>query len=394
MKPSRWKRVAAGVLLPLMLAMFLTGCWDNKELNELFIMTGMAMDVADSPGQVSVTVQSANIKQGESGSAGSGPADGDSTIVLNTVGDSLLNCLSKINRDSNNKLLFQHNQIRLFGIELAQQGIKKHLDMIMRDQKARLEVPLVVVDGRAEAALTAELSQSPISGIYLGEMFEDLSEVSVKYRVRLIDFVQQLLDDAAAPVLPIIKITGGTGEQEIKLDGMAVFHDDKMIGRLSNEEALGYIWSFGGVKSSNIEVRDGASRAGLYVAKLDCKREVTLRPDGGVRVSLTIDSVVQPAEVYGFKDMTPPELLQHLEYLAQEEIKNRIAECYMIARSMSADIFGFCTIVYKQYPKEWSQMKDRWDEVFADIDLNVEATVNIPATGQIVQSLEMEENMK
>lgn len=394
MKRALWKRAAAGVLLLPMLAMFLTGCWDNKELDELFIMTGVAMDVADDPDQISVTVQVANIQRGESGSAESGPSDGDSTIVLNAEGDSLLNCISQMNRDSNHKLIFQHNQIRLFGIELAQQGIKKHLDMIMRDQKARLEVPLAVVDGRAEAALTAELSQSPISGIFLGELFEDLSDMSVKYRVRLIDFVQQLLDGAAAPVLPIIKVTGGSDKPEIKLDGMAVFHDDKMIGRLSNEETLGYIWSFGGVERSNIEVWDGTSRAGLYVAKLDCKREVTLRPDGGVRVTITVNSVVGAAEVYGFADMTPPELLQHLEYLAQEEIKNRITECYMVARSMNADIFGFGTMVYKQYPKQWNEMKERWNEVFADIELNVEATVNIPGTGQIVQSLEMEENMK
>jgi spore germination protein KC len=359
-------------------------------------MTGVAMDVSDNPGQISVTAQIADIQQGESSSGETSKGSSDSVIVIKRTGDSLMTCLTEMNRDSDHKMLFQHNQIRLFGIELAEQGIAKHLDMIMRDQKSRFEVPLAIVDGRGEEALTAQLSQAPISGLFLGGMFEEQAEMSVEYRVRLIDFVQRLLDDAMAPVIPIIKVTAKdeNDKQEVQLDGMAVFHDDKMIGRLTNDETKGYIWSFGNVKKCNVEVTDGPNRAVLHITKLDCKRKATLRPDGGVRVSLTIDSVVQTGEIYGFKEMKPPELLKHLEKLAEEEIKNTIIGCFETAQSLNADIFGFCTIIYKQYPKQWSEMKDQWGEVFADIDLDVQVNVRIPGTGQIVQSLEMEENME
>lgn len=395
--PARWKRIATVVLLLSTLTIALTGCWDNNELDKLFILTGVAIDVSDNLDQISVTAQVANIKRGESGSGEdgsgqSGSSGDDSAIVMKTTGNSLMDCLMEMNRDSNRNLLFQHNQIRLYGIELAQQGITKHLDMIMRDQKARLEVPLAIVDGRGEDALTAKLSQAPISGIYLGDMFEELSEMSVKYRVRLIDFIHNLLDAAAAPVVPIIKVMKGEGgKQEIKLDGMAVFHGGKMIGRLSNEETLGYILSFGDVRKSTIDVSDGPDKAVLHIAKLDCKREVTLREDGGVQVSLTINSTAETGEIYGFKEIVPQELLKHLENLAQEEIKKEITNCFMTAQNLNADIFGFCNMVYKKYPKQWEEMKDRWDEVFSDIDLNIQVKVRIYGTGQIVQSLEMEE---
>lgn len=286
--PSRLKRMVVASLLFSMLTMVLTGCWDSKKIEEQFILTSVAIDALDNPGQVSVTAQVANVKRGEFGSG-----HGDEAIVMKTAGDSLMTCLAEMDRDSNHKLLFHHNQIRFFGIELAQQGIKKHLDMIMRNQKARLEVPLAVVDGRAEEALTAKLSQAPISGVFLGGMFEDLSEMSMKYRVRLIDFIRRLLDAAAAPVIPIIRVTGkdDNDKQEVKLAGMAVFHDDRMIGHLTNDETMGYIWSFGSVKKSNVEVSDGPNRAVLHIAKLDCKRKVTLRQDGSMWVSLTINLV-------------------------------------------------------------------------------------------------------
>jgi len=407
--PIRWKRITAAVLILSTLAT-LTGCWDNREIDKLFILTGTALDVAaDDPNKISVTLQVANIKQGEAGSGeantgGSTTAGGNTkggnaagaspVILLNAVSDSLLGGVTEMNRSSNHKLLFQHNQIRIFGIELAERGVKKHLDLLLRDQQPRLEVPLAVVDGRAEEALTAKLSQEPITGIFMGGMFEDLSEMSEEYRVRLIDFVQRLLDGTAAPVMPIIKVTDGIESQEIKLEGMAVFKDDRMIGRLSNDETLGYIFSFGEVQRVNMAVTDGSDRAVLHVTSLDCQREITLRPDGGVKVDLSVNSVLGVREMYGFKGMKAPELLKRLETLAQEEIKRKITDCFRVAQGMKADVFEFCTEVYKKYPQQWGEMESRWDEIFTDIDFNVQAKVSIPGTGQIVESLEMEESNK
>jgi spore germination protein KC len=385
-------RVAA---VALGLSMLLTGCWDSREIDALFILTGIAVDAADNPDQVAVTLQIADIKQGESGSGGGGNTGGsDATILLSAVSDTISGCINEINRDSDHKLLFQHNQIRLFGIDLAEKGIEEHLDLFLRDQQARLEVPLVVVDGRAEEALSASLAQEPVSGIFLGGMFEDLSEVSSEYRVRLIDFIHMLLDEGTAPVLPIIKVTGKGNKQEIKLTGMAVFKGERMIGRLSNDETLGYIWSFGDVKECNFEVTDASSKAVLHIAHLDCEREVTLRQDGGVSVALTVNAVVGIGELSGFRGMKPPELLKHLEKMAEEEIKKKITTCFSAAQSLNADIFGYCTTVYQKYPQQWNSMKDQWDTIFPNIDLSVQAKVRIPGTGQIVQSLEMEEGMK
>ena len=175
---------------------------------------------------------------------------------------------------------------------------------------------------------------------------------------------------------------------------MAVFKGDRMIGRLSNDEALGYIWSFGDVKRCNFEVTDSSSMAVLHITRLDCERNVTLRQDGGVRVDLTINALAGIAELSGFQGTEPSELLKHLENLAEEEIKAKIANCLAVAQGLDADIFEFGTMVYQKYPRQWESMRERWDELFRNIDLSVQVKVSIRETGQIVQSLEMEEGMK
>ncbi len=385
-------RFAALILSILMVPALSAGCWDNNEIDQLFIVTGIALDtVPDDTEQVNITMQVSSIKQeGSSSSSGRQGSGQNSVLLLHAVNRTILGGLAQINQNSSHRLLLSHNQIRLYSVDVAQQGIIERMDVLLRDQDARLEVPLAVVDGRAEDMLTVEMPSDPTSGIFLGDMFQDLAHTSVKYRVRLIDFVSKLLEETTSPVLPLLKLVSVEDKQEIKMTGMAVFKGDKMVGRLSNEEALGYIWSLGDVKKNDFQVNEGTNAALLHITQLDSRREVILRQDGVVQVTLYVEAVLAVSELYGFSKFKPRELMPHLVDLAQKEIENKIINSFAAARKLNADIFGFGTSVYKKYPKEWKDIKGNWDALFSGIDLRVEAKVQLPGTGQIIQSLEME----
>lgn len=392
-------KLVAAVIAAVFTLTLLSGCWDSRELNKWFILTGTSLDIAEDPEKVYLTFQIANIKQGESGS---GEGDGDqggggdnSVITFSTVSESLRSGVEKLNADNDNKLLFQHNQIRLFGIELAERGIKKHLDLLLRDFQARLEVPMAVVDGRAEDILKTKLPHEPNSGIFLSGFFKDLFDRSDKCSVRLIDFVHMLLDGTVAPVMPIIKLsTTENDEKGITFDGMAVFKDDKMIGKLTKDETLGYLLSYGDVTNIDLNVREDQDRAVLNILKLQCKRQIILNSDGSVKAELKIDTTLNLSESHGFKQFMPTDLLKHLERLAQEKIKQAIMGTLTKAKELKSDVFGFCTMVHKYHPKEWEKMKDRWDDIFTDMILDIEVKAEISGTGQIAESLEMEEKYK
>lgn len=388
---ARWKRVVSAVLVISACAGLLTGCWDSKELDALFIASGVALDVADDPEQTDITLQAAQIKQSDSGS-GKNSASENAAVLLRTTDQTLAGALTNLNRDSDHELLLQHNRALLFGSELAERGVQKYIDFFLRDQQSRPELTLLVVDGRAEEALTAKLTQQPVSGIFLAGMMEDASAMSVHFRVRLIDFTSMLLDKTTAPVIPIIQVTGEGEEQEIKLTGMAVFKGDRMIGRLDNAYTINYMWMMGHVERCNMDAVDPwGNKAAYHITKLDCKRDVMLREDGGVDVTLTVKAMLSVSELQGFADFKIRELLPYLATLAQDTIEKGIIDCFHEAQAMDADIFGFGTSVYRKYPKEWKAMEDRWDEIFKGINLSVKADVHIPGTGQIVQPLECEE---
>ena len=66
------------VIFALALCLFMTGCWDNKELNTISIVTGMGIDT--SPEGYNLVVQVG--KPQASGQDKSGGKDEDAIIIL------------------------------------------------------------------------------------------------------------------------------------------------------------------------------------------------------------------------------------------------------------------------------------------------------------------------
>lgn len=388
MNKQRLKLVAAVMLLPVLM-MLLSGCWDNHELDTLFIVTGIALDKANDPEQLDISLQIGKTKSNVSNSDKSNPQQ-DPTIQLKTTAYTMMEGLMEFNRDSSRTLLLQHNQVLLLGSALAEQGIKDHIDLFLRDHEARMEVLVMIADGRADEVLSAKLDQEKFSGMFLAHEMQDLYAVSPYYRIRMLDFVSRLRDGTTSPVAPIVAVVETDNKQGIKFNGFAVFKDGKMIGRLNNDEVLGYIWAMGNVEQCGVVADCNLGRSVFQIINLDTERDVTLRPDGGVRVTLSVDATLNIDELRGFNGMTSKNLMPYLVDLAQSEIRREITGTFETAQTLNADIYWIGTSVHREYPKEWKELKNRWNELFPDIELDVQVKVHIPATGQIAKSLEME----
>ena len=385
---ARGVRIVAIAVLASMLTTFLSGCWDDHELDAMVIITGVALDESSKPDQMDITLQIGETKQGAAGS-GEANSQENSSMLMKVTSDTMLSGMMQLNRDSSHELLLHHNQVLLLGSSLAEQGVEKRMDLFLRDQQGRMEVPIVVVDGRAVDALSVQPEEDKISGIFLSRVLDEESAISPNYKVRVLDFASRLLDGTSSPVAPMVSVIKEGDQKGIKVSGMAVFKKDRMIGSLTNDEATGYVWSMGNVSNAVLEAGSGKGKATFRVASLGCKRAVTLKPDGGVSVSLSVEADLSIDELSGFDGMTPDELIPVLIRMAQDEIRKKITACFGAARRLDADIYGFGVAVYRKYPKEWRTMKGRWDKIFPKLDLDVQTKVKISGGGQIGPSLEM-----
>jgi spore germination protein KC len=49
------------------------------------------------------------------------------------------------------------------------------------------------------------------------------------------------------------------------------------------------------------------------------------------------------------------------------------------------DIFGFCDILHRNDPQTWYQLRQNWDEVFRNLEVDVTCKINIRNTSSVAQ---------
>jgi hypothetical protein len=82
---------------------------------------------------------------------------------------------------------------------------------------------------------------------------------------------------------------------------MAIFKDDKMVGTMDCDTTLGYVMAMEDVKRCTLTVETDLGRAVLRIAKLKCKRKVSVEDDGTVKITLKIVSTMTVGQLTGLK---------------------------------------------------------------------------------------------
>ncbi|MEA4823106.1 MAG: Ger(x)C family spore germination protein [Clostridiaceae bacterium] len=382
-------KITAAVLLLPTLIILLTGCWDSHELDALFIVTGVAFDEAKDPEKMDITLQIGKAKSNVA-TGGKSSSQDNSMIFLKATYDTLLEGLIELDQESSRRLYLPHCQVLVLGEDIAKQGIQNRIDMILRDQKIRLELPVLVAEGRAEKVLTAKLDQEVNTGLYLASVMQELYNMSPYYRVRMLDFVSRMQDGTSSTVAPIATLHKEGTKQEIIIRDLAVFKKDKLAGRLDFDKTMGYLWALGKVRRCNITAKNDSGQAVFTIFELDTTRNVEMKPDGGIRVKLSVNTKLGIGELRGFDSISTEDMMPYLVELAQNQIRAQITDTFETVKVLNTDIYGFGVSVHRAYPKEWKEMKGQWDELFPEIELDVQVKAHLHTIGQIVKSLEME----
>jgi signal recognition particle subunit SRP54 len=57
------------------------------------------------------------------------------------------------------------------------------------------------------------------------------------------------------------------------------------------------------------------------------------------------------------------------------------------ARLLKADIFGFGDAVYKEYPREWKEIKEEWEDIFPAVEVDIKVQTTLVRPNMVLQSM-------
>lgn len=210
-----WKRGIC-ILLIVIITVSLSGCWDKRELSELAVVMGIALDVGSGENGEMLTIcaQIANpVSSG--GSSGSGGAAEQTYNNFSGSGGSVFEILRGMTHKSSRRLYNSHNQVILFSRELAEtQGLGEIIDFFLRDNEIRYNILIAVTEGKAADTLDVTPEYENIPAREIEELIRNQTANSESATCTLLNFVQCGLTAGKAALVPLIKLVESSGSGE------------------------------------------------------------------------------------------------------------------------------------------------------------------------------------
>ena len=146
-----WKKIKLLCLLSLLLVL-LTGCWDNKELKNIDVVTSLGLDAVptetgSNPTEIQVTIET--LKPDKALEVG----NKDSSKYFIGQGESILDAIHQVYQKGAKTLSWPHNRLIVLGNDLVQQPADAYLDYLVRSYEIRPTALLVLAQETAQELL-------------------------------------------------------------------------------------------------------------------------------------------------------------------------------------------------------------------------------------------------
>lgn len=385
------KRIA--VFLCILNCLFLlTGCWDRKELSDIKVVAGMAIDKGEDA-KYKVTVEALNAAElNTQSAAGNAP-----TVVEGIEGDSVSEITHLFNEYYAQFLIFSHMKVLVISEEIASAGRLDFIDFLERSREIRDDFNIIIAkNGKAEDILKIAAHYRKASSLKIAPQLDHLLEDwGGDPGMSIINFISELNLEGKEPVLAAVRLKGDvekgmsmenimkvTPDAIVVVDSLAIFNDGKLAGFLSLEDSRNYLWIRNDLKTTSlsIECKKGDFSA---IRVTESQTEVTSKwknDKPSIHVNIKAEGFIEGTQCY--KSVEKLGTIAKYEQLVDKTFSKKIKDTITnVQRQYQADIFGFGETMRRQDFHSFMKVKDNWDEEFAKADVKVDVKFVLRRSG-------------
>jgi len=380
--------------------MFLTSCWNRREIETLGFVLAVGVDKAAEEGKIMLSVQIAK----PFALAGPSVVAERPFWLVSSTGYTVFEAIRNFLSQSPRRPFWAHNRFILIGEELAREGIMEIIDLFARDGESRRTVQVVIVKGaKAVDLLQAEfeLERLPSEGAQ-GILLGSLAGLGTTVGTELNDLLQMLELPGMEPVAlraeivdrpPDVDLRGQSKRDVIstsaRLSGAAVFKKDKLVGWLGPKQTRGLLWIKGEIKGTVLVVEYPNEQDRLITVEvIRASSKVTPKIIDGkpqIKIEINVEGNLGETQVF-FDPITQLEKWASIERRVAEAIRGEVQSVLDAAqKEYKSDIFGFGTSFYRNYYKEWERMQADWDRLFQELAVEIDIRTGLRRSGLAVR---------
>ncbi len=216
------------LLILLLIPLFLSGCYDYNELNDLAIISGVGIDYVNEEYVVTFEILSTK-KEGDSSSASS------STYNVTGHGKTITEAFANNGNFSDKVPYYDHIEVVIISEDIAKYHLKNISEYLIRSSKFRNEFYLAITsENTAEEIIKATSTEKPIASTFIADMLENSNDSnSVGYYAPFTKTLKNILTPGEDAIASVFKLE----DKNIVLSGMGVFKDFELKYIFNTEEA-------------------------------------------------------------------------------------------------------------------------------------------------------------
>ena len=375
----------------IILTLFLlSGCYDQKELNKIAILTATEINKIDD--EYVINAQVVNPQAPDKTTNIEAPF-----FIYTGKGKSIQEAYRQIKLSSSRYLYPDHLRIVIINESIAKEDISQILDFYLRDPSIRTEFNVLIGKNNDIISTITPLNQISASSI-IDTLKINNNYLGVSNNTTLNEMAISYLNPNTEIILPSIKLNNQSKEKDTEentkstkinsiyeLSGLAIFKDNKLQGYLTNKESITYNMIKNNIENSILTYECEKNKY-LTLEIITSKSKITTK-NKKINIDLSIQATINESSCSTkLNNKKNIEIIEHnLEKYLNNNIKNDID---YIRNKYNTDIFGFLDTIYKQDYNTYIKVKNNWyNNEFKNIPINIKTKIRIVGIGNIMEGI-------
>jgi spore germination protein len=380
-------------LLFLLVVISLTGCWSSKEIEELGLIIGTAIDL-DIEGEFEdqqsgmangnvfkltnqlITAETAN------NATNGGQSQVRAYKNITETGDAVLPALRNMILRTDKRAFGEHAKVIVIGEELARSyNLEQVLDFFRREQEMRPSTLIVIAKGSASKTLeSAEATVIP--AIQLVEMIQGMERTTKILTPTPIAKIEGQLNSGNSFLLQTV----ATENNDRKLTGAAMIDGNTKTLRafLNDQETEGVSWIKGKGEGGLVRSFDDETNQPIIYESLSMKSKIkpTVKGDS-ISFTVKIETEGRIGEHWDISgEAFDSKYMKRAEKATEKEIERLVKNVLKkTQQEYNMDVLGFGRSLQISYPQVWNKVENHWDETFSGIPVKFSINVSIKEMG-------------
>ncbi|MBC8061040.1 MAG: Ger(x)C family spore germination protein [Clostridiaceae bacterium] len=369
----------------------LSGCWSYREIDQLGIAAGMAIDFDDVTSKYIVTIEMLHTEA-------SSEIKGPTSKFYTSNADSIFDAARLLIIKTGKRIFWSHSVIIIVSEYVARTGMVPVLDWVNRDSEPRSDMNLIITKScSAKQMLMTKSEPTEISSFHLNNIMKSQPLISKMVPATVWEFANGISNELLEPTAPVAEFDKTERKTEQIIYGTAIFKGDKAVGFINGDESF-YLLMIKDKLKEGIIVIPKAAGTNTTTSLEVFHNKTTLTPiytNGNITMKIRVKTLVAIDEVSGSDDLVVDEvsrnkLIKQTEEIVTQQLLSLIKK---MEQDYNADVFGFLSTIKIKSPSIWRRLAKRKDEVFQNITPEINVEIIVKGSGTNSKPIKISNNI-